>query len=281
MNCGSHKGHHNETTMTNHKSDSRLSIHSYFKAIERVEIQFALIRFALKTLSKAKIQRFYQAHLQAKLSAVESCVQQLKEDFGNDMYEGLDAMMREQLTKEHRKQNRPGDTRFMVEFSEDRLNQSELLLLVAHFESFMKDVHSRFLMAAPGKVFSKRDTKVMLRDLFDAQGPDAYNGFLNELVIKEVKSLDAQRIEKRAEYFSEHYGISFGSDKDIEDLKEIMQIRNKISHEIYAPPPGTPEEVRDQALVADQTLKRARQLIRLIPSACIHAGAREYHRYFR
>ena len=86
----------------------------------------------------------------------------------------------------------------------------------------MKDVHRTFLTAAPAKVFSSRDTKVMLRDVFDASAGNPFATFLNELIIKEVKWLDSQRIDKRAEYFSQHYGVSFGSPEDIVALKQIM-----------------------------------------------------------
>ena len=266
--------------MTNRKSDSRLAIHAYLQAIERVEIQFALIRFALKSLSAARIRGFHQAHLQAQLSGIESGFKRLKELSPEEAFDGIKEMVFDHLRKKHRKENRHADTRFKIEFSEDRINQSELLLLVAHFESFMKEVHRTFLTAAPGKVFSKRDTKVMLREVFDGQSANAFGKFLKELIIKEVKFLDSQRVARRVEYFSEHFGISFGSQEEITELEEIMQVRNRISHEIYAPPPSNPEQVRDQALVGDEMLKRARQLFRNIPSRCIEVGAKTYQSYF-
>ncbi len=266
------------------RSDSRLSIHTYLEAIRGVETQFALIRFALKKLSKEEIQAFYKAQLRNALSNIESVIQKSKEyspDKAFQVFEAAGATLREHLRKEHRKENRKADTRFKVELSEDRLNQSELLLLVAYFESFMKEVHSTFLTAAPAKIFSKRDTKVMLRKVFDGEAADPFGKFLKELIIKEVKSLDARKIEERADYFLENYGISIGSEKKIDDLKEIMATRNKISHAIYASPPRSAEQVTDRGLVGDGMLKRARELFVEIPTRCLEAGAKMYPCNFR
>ena len=58
---------------------------------------------------------------------------------------------------------------------------------------------------------------------------------------KEVKWLDSQNIESKADYFEKHFGISFGKPKEIEELKEIMRRRNEISHEIYEPPKNNDE----------------------------------------
>lgn len=183
--------------------------------------------------------------------------------------------------KQQRKKNRPADVRFKRELSEDRLNQSELLLLVAHFESFMKEVYRTFLTAAPARVFGASDTKVILRDVFDHQTPNPFERFLKELMIKEVKRLDAQRIEQRAKYFQEHFGVLFGSEAEIDQLKEIMTIRNKIAHEIYSRPPCTLEQVTEQPLVSDEMLGRARSLFRDVPRRCIQTGEKDYPTYFR
>ena len=276
--------------MTNFKevmkrhNDTRLSVRTYLDALEGVETQFALIRFALGALSKKAIKGFFEVRLHQQLGTISAAFKKMKESAqGGEVEEWnqTEEMVQEFVKKKHRKNSKASDTRFKIELSEDRLNQSELLLLVAHFESFMKEVHRAFLTAAPAKVFSKRDTKFMLREAFQDGTGSHFGKFLDELVIKEVKSLDAQRIARRAEYFSEHFGISFGSQKELGDLKEIMETRNKISHEIYCPPPRSPEQVRDQPLVPHDMLKRARRLFRDIPLRCVEAGAKVYPSYFR
>jgi len=193
-----------------------------------------------------------------------------------------------------RREKRAGNLRFTSEFTEDRLNQSELLLLVAHFESFMRLVHERFLLAAPNKVFGKgfrdeQNPKIPIKDIFDTT-QSAWNSqkFLNELVAKEVKWLDAQNIEMKADYFSKHFGISFGSADDVKELKAIMKRRNEISHEIYEPPKSEGEVLKDALeegkeppLVPGSMLKTARELFHSIPRSCIEYGGKTYQSYFK
>lgn len=384
--------------MKNQLHDTRLSINPYLKALDAVETQFALIRFALNKLSKGQIQGFYKARLNAQLTTISTSLDNAREwvaltfsagdlvdlrslasklkqptdavstylknqlsattlialakyqGSGSDpvplqktlvedinriirsrsIYETQrfadgslrsetqqllaqnpqgDALLRlnrllledaypqeisrseewestkedalEYKKKMHKKDNRPADTRFKIEMSEDRINQSELLLLVAHFESFMKEVHQTFLTAAPAKVFSKRDTKFMLRELFAPETGSSFSKFLNELIIKEVKRLDKENIEAMAGYFFEHFGIGFGTKEEIDDLKEIMVTRNKISHEIYSTPPRTLEQIKDQPLVSDAMLKRARNLFKSVPRKCVEVGAKTYQSHFR
>ena len=121
----------------------------------------------------------------------------------------------------------------------------------------------------------------MLREVFDDHPEDLFGKFLRELTKKEVKRVDHLRIEQRAEYFAKHYKVSFGSKKEIQDLKEIMDRRNRISHEIYYPPPHSNEQLKDPGLVGDETLTRARQLFREVPARCIGAGRKLYRHYFR
>jgi len=264
--------------------DSHLSVRTYLETLEGVETQFALIRFALNALSKNAIKGFFEAHLQNQIDAFSASFAKFKAGLPSEDVAGwnqTEIMVRDSIKKKHRKDSKPSDARFKIELSEDRLNQSELLLLVAHFESFMKDVHRTFLTAAPAKVFSKRNTKFTLSKAFQDGADGYFSKFLNELVIKEVRSLDSQRIEQRAEYFAKHFGVSFSSPKEIQELREIMDTRNKISHEIYCPPPRSAEHVREQPLVSDQMLKRSRQLFRDIPSRCVNAGSKVYPSYFR
>jgi hypothetical protein len=204
--------------------ENQLSTRFYREELEGVEIQFALIRFALGKLSKSSIQDFFKVRLNQRLDRISAGFEVNKEQSKDDTekWAEIEKTVIDHVKKKHRKDSRPSDARFKIELSEDRLNQSELLLLVAHFESFMKDVHRTFLTAAPAKVFSKRETKFILREAIEDQPYDPFGKFLKELIIKEVKSLDAQRIERRAEYFAEHFGISFGSREDIEGLKERL-----------------------------------------------------------
>jgi len=275
--------------------DKRLSFKPYRQAIERVQIQFDLIRFSLKSLTKKDQKQFFKNVLDEKIAQTEITRALCKQHkiLTDDMDQNLD-MVNKINKADFRKEKRAGNLRLTSEFTEDRLNQSELLLLVAHFESFMKLVHKRFLLAAPSKVFGAefrgaQNPTLTLKEIFDSS-ESVWNsqGFLKELIAKEVKWLDAQKIEKKADYFARHFGISFGKPNEIEDLTKIMKRRNEISHQIYEPPKSesevlkeTLEEGKEQPLVPDSMLKKARQLFHSIPNNCIEYGGKTYQSYFK
>jgi hypothetical protein len=248
-----------------------------------VETQFALVRFILKESTDGLIQQFYKERHDTVNANIDKLLKNkdLSPEETKDWRENLETL-RDCAGKKHKKQSRPADDRFKIELSEDRLNQSELLLLVAHFESFMKEVHRAFLTVAPTKVFSRRDTtKVNLSEVFDTQSANPFDKFLKELIIKEVKRLDAQNVEQRAKYFADHFGVSFGTEIQIGQLKTIMEKRNKITHEIYSAPPAKLEEIKEQPLVSDEMLRQARRIFREVPDSCIKAGATNYQSHFR
>jgi hypothetical protein len=276
--------------------DKRLSFKPYRQVLERVQIQFDLIRFSMKALKEKDQKEFFKQVAEKKLSSNEKYRTFLKQHklFSDEEADQMADERVKKIKSELRQENRAGNLLVISEFSEDRLNQSELLLLVAHFESFMKLVHEAFLHAAPGKVFGKsfrdeQNPKIPLKDIFDStQSSSNTRKFLNELVAKEVKWLDAQNIEVKADYFAKHFGISFGKAEEIETLKKIMKRRNEISHEIYEPPKNhdemlkeTLEQGKERPLVLEPMLAKARELFFWIPQKCIESGGKIYQSNFK
>lgn len=283
-------------------SNAVLSLEPYKELLDRVETQFGLLRFSLKSLKRRDYNQFWDLVGSKQVAQFEKTCSILKKHLNDQkqpkpivdsLVDSFDSIKRDALANVKRAK-RAGSLRATAEFTEDRLNQSELLLLVAHFESFMKVVHERFLHAAPAKVFGKgfRDTqnaKIALEDIFPS-GQSGWNPdkFLSELIAKEVKWLDSQSIPTKADYFNKRLGISFGPPEEIENLKQIMELRNQISHEIYEHPKNHEEMLKETLgqgiqppLVSAPTLERARQLFYLIPRKCIEHGAKSYPYQFK
>ena len=276
--------------------DKRLSFRPYRQTIERVQTQFDLIRFSLQSLTAKDQKQFFKKVSDEKIGNIEKFRVLAKQHkiLPDDQVDQDADMMIGHIKTEMRREKRAGNLRLTAEFTEDRLNQSKLLLLVAHFESFMKLVHERLLLAAPAKVFGnafrgEQNPRIPLRDIFDSTEV-FWNShkFLQEQIAKEVKWLDAQNIETKADYFAKYFGISFGKPEDIEELKKIMKRRNEISHEIYEPPKTeeqvlteTLEKGKEQPLVPDPMLKKARSLFESIPRSCIEYGGKTYQSYFK
>lgn len=265
---------------------SKLSASAYLDALERVEQQFALLRFAV-SCSESRLSKFNKGFLEKRLGMVDVNLTKLNEKFPETADPELDAELRKMVKSDWRKRNRHRDMRFRIEFLEDRLNQSELLLLVAHFESFLKVVHMQYLLAAPGIVLSKGKTEILVKSLFSKTDDFRPDLWLRGAIFKEVKVLDREGITEKADYFQKHYKISFGSDVDLKTLVEIMEQRNKVSHEIFVregekPNLATePERVSELPVVPDDLLCEARRMFREIPSRCVSVGAKRYPAFFK
>ena len=255
-----------------------------------------MLRFSLKTLKAKDQKQFFMEIAAKKLAQIEKFRAAAKEQkiFPDEEADQIADDQIKRVQSALRREKRAGNLYATSEFTEDRLNQSELLLLVAHFESFMKIVHERFLLAAPGKVFGsgfrdEQNPRIPLKDIFDStQSHWNTQKFLEELIAKEVKWLDAQSINIKADYFEKHFGIAFGATADIQELTSIFRRRNQISHEVYEPPKNheemlkeTLEQGKQQPLVESPMLAKARQFFYWIPQKCIEHGGKTYQSYFK
>ena len=277
-------------------TDKRLSFRPYRLVLESVQTQFDLIRFSLDLIKPKDRKQFFKQKADKKLAGIEEfrVVAKQQKILSDEDVDQRAADQIEYIRSQLRREHRAGNIHAISEFTEDRLNQSELLLLVAHFESFMKLVHERFLLAAPAKVFGKsfrgkENAEIPVKEIFDSsQGFWNTQAFLKEQAAKEVKWLDSQNIESKAAYFEKNFGISFGKPDEIKELKAIMRRRNEISHEIYEPPKShdemlkaTVESGKEQPLVLDPMLARARHFVYSIPKKCIEYGGKTYQSFFK
>lgn len=152
-------------------SDERLSFRPYRQVLESVQTQFDLLRFSLDSLEPNDQKRFFKGTAETKIAQVENFRMQAKQQKVLPD-EDVDQLANEQIDRvksDTRRANRAGNLHVLSEFTEDRLNQSELLLLVAHFESFMKLVHETYLRAAPSSVFANgfrddQNPKIAIKD---------------------------------------------------------------------------------------------------------------------
>jgi hypothetical protein len=259
----------------------RISIKPYREAIEGVVLQFDLLRYAINRLGNAQLKRFIALERDKNISLFQEGLKHAVDSgvLKTEDATGLSDMVIGEQKKKYRKLARRGTLRFYPEFTEDRLNQSELLLLIAHFESFMRIVHKAFLKLGHSKVFykafrGKQNAPTTIKEVF---APN----FLPGMIEKEVKWLDSQSIALRADYFEEHFRVKFGNAKDLERLDELFKRRNEISHHVFRLPPNEPGEIEEPPLVSDRMIRDARQLLSSIPSEAVRVGAKTYQSCFQ
>jgi len=164
---------------------------------------------------------------------------------------------------------------FHDQFTKDNLDRSEILLLFAHFERFMQDLHQDILQAEekaltvleqeyePGKKFSKNNEKFADADIFEDLA-----GFKAKRIKWQAEELNRKGIDVRAKYFRK-LGIEWGTKTEILLVKQISDLRNTISHESA------------HELVPSQLVQKAEKVLLDVPHRC-HAQAKKLHsQYFK
>ena len=142
-----------------------------------------------------------------------------------------------------------------LEASENRINQNELILMMAVFESIMKDIHREVLRQKPSLL--KPDRKIDLGRIISTGS----SSVIEEEIEREVTSLDRKNLDEKCRYFEATLDLSWGDKFVLNSVKKSLRKRNIILHE-------DPDTVIDQkdnmfALLASMT----------IPLFCIAQGS--------
>jgi len=247
-----------------------VKISSYFERLDIVAIQFRFLRFTVAQLPKARRVKFFRELKREETERTKKAFEMMKGFWPGEPAE-FEAFKTHQLewTEKHLlKKFSRRNQRFYDEFIEDGINASELLIRVAHFEAFMKDIHLEVLRAKPallGEIRPKREVKY--EDVFKTGV--SYTDFQNQECMREVEEVDRLGISKRAKYFLDNLKLRWCDDTNLELLVDVMDLRNQLSHETPSHP------------VEKEFLDKAIDLLRSIPSSCIHEAEKLYPGRFK
>jgi hypothetical protein len=239
-----------------------LTLATYTDRLELMDIQYRLIRFAIGKLSASQRQSFF-SHLKAeRMSPVQRALDSALGHQENlkDQIPGIISRVERSLRPKYSKKTQ----RFYFEFLEDGINASELLIRVAHFEAFMKDIHTEVLRSAPCLLGSTNPGRQIKFEKLFIPGR-TFNDFLLQEINREVRSVDRESLMFRANYFADHLKLPWCSKDDLELLDQVSDTRNKLSHE----QPSLP--------VSPQFLERASKLMGNIPYCCFTAAKKRYN----
>ncbi|HTD66305.1 MAG TPA: hypothetical protein VK846_07225 [Candidatus Limnocylindria bacterium] len=225
----------------------KVKLDSFEERFSELDVQFSLMRFALSQLSKAKRNSFFQA-IKTKKHAEENqnwdktteAIKELhfdNEDLVLETFNSLRKSNLRQISKRYGSANQY----FFKQFSEDGLSRSELLLVIAHFEAFLKELHAAVLKANPSILaLSKPNRQIQRESLFQY----GYQKILEEEIAAEVNEVDRKSVKDRARYFEEKLGLKWGDEVVVKAVKDATDARNEISHE-------NPNKVIADAWLAD------------------------------
>jgi hypothetical protein len=145
------------------------------------------------------------------------------------------------------------------------LNSAELILLIAFFEAFMKQIHKQVLLAKPillACIKPKRPIK--LKELFR-------NGFERikiDETSRQVREADRLPTKDKAIFFQRKLKLGWGDDIPMDRVSELIEQRHKIVHMTHDWP------------ITDKDVKDARKLFLAIPKECINKATKIYSTHF-
>lgn len=170
------------------------------------------------------------------------------------------------------------DAQTHVEFAENKLHQTEIVLRCAFFEAEMKDIHHHCLCAEPKRL--KADKKIDLGRIV-AKGEETV---VEEEIKEEVDRLDRQNVRARADYFvnvlglkwadpqlsQQFYRLRFEQDHEqvVMEIKKYSDLRNKIVHE------------DTDYVVKHDELSGSRNYFTFVPSFCCLQAVKLYPTHF-
>lgn len=132
--------------------------------------------------------------------------------------------------KRARKKFAPRNRRIYSETIQDGTNASELLIRIAHFEAFMKDIHTEVLCAKPALLAKIRPSREVKYEHIFTESP-TFKAILDQQIQREVEEVDRLSFQKRAEYFDKQLNLPMADEATLKFVGDMMKVRNEISHE--------------------------------------------------
>lgn len=256
-----------------------LSVDPYLDALKQMETQFEFLRYAFEKLSRNKAEEFFSSKRQSELSHFSSKLEMataqglLDQDISQDLASRKAKILSKKLNKENQ-------ALYRTQFVPDDLNKSELLLLVALFESFLKEIYESLVRAEPRRAFAKSGKEVALREIFaDNVREWAKSKFFDKIVKEQVEHFDHTPFKDSKDSKKEDrtkllaaYELKL-DEKDIAVAFELIERRHKISHRWT-----DRNEVKH---VSPKELTDAKRVFNIIPRRLISQAAEKYPQFFK
>ncbi len=237
--------------------------------MEDLEIQFQLLRLAHSSLSNKSFQGFFKKLAASQAQEKKREWEEFKLLIG-DMPQGRLSESIDRAAREEQKQIRmrfgKSNQYFFKQFVIDGLCRSQLLLAVAHFESFLKDIHEGILWCRPSILALRNTNRHITREDLFTKG---YEKVLETEICREIDDVDRMPVKKRATYFTETLALSWGDEDLIKEIGAASDVRNEISHE-------NPDKVISEEFVSGAILA-----IKKVVKTCIFAATRSHPMQFK
>ena len=204
-----------------------IKIASYNGRLELIDVEFRFIRRAMDSFSAKKKHAFFSDLSREQTSRLDANLKKIPQDVMTpEEVQDLSAFALRRTRKKFAPRNRQPYT----ETVQDGTNASELLIRVALFEAFMKDIHTEVLRAKPALLAKIRPGREVKYEHIFTERP-TFNAILHQQVTREVEEVDRLSFQRRADYFAKQLNLPLADEETIEFVTRIMDLRNEISHE--------------------------------------------------
>ena len=202
-----------------------ISMLGYDENLDRIDLEFGYIRLAIGRLSAKAKNSFFNKFSQKPQDRYAKLFDLQLHGLPQEIVEKTKKEIAKGISKRFISKNRQPH----YEIIQDGINASELLIRVALFEAFMKEIHRAILQAKPNLLATIHpDKSVKFQQLFSRNN---FTMVLNEKIDDEVLELDRQKFSRRVGYFKEKLGISMGTKEDVKTISEAIDRRHEISHQ--------------------------------------------------
>lgn len=237
-----------------------IKLASYNNRLELIDVEFRFIRRAIASLSAKKKHAFFSELSREQTTRLDANLKRISADVMTpEEVQDLSAFARRRTRKKFEPRNR----RPYTDAIEDGTNASELLIRVALFESFMKDIHAEVLHAKPALLAKIRPNREVKYEHIFTDRP-TFEAVLHQQILREVDEVDRVSFQKRADYFAKHLNLPLADEDTLEFVERMMNARNEISHE------------NPLKTVSPADLDRAARVLRSIPSQVLNRARAEY-----
>jgi len=248
-----------------------VSLKNYELAIWNLKTQLALIRFALARFSKERNVR--REFLKQRSEQIRAEWHHLAKTEA-EQFLGWEDFLAPTFAKKEG-QWLQSNLQAVIEFSEHRLNQMELIVRYALFEAVLKDAIGNILWEYPERIDTlvHKSFEVPKKRRRDEDKED-FRGRVTEKLVDSIARLRYKSSPQTkskfpaclGEYLKVALGLEFEQEKFIEVLQKTRNARNKIAHRSNLSP----------TVLTDEFMASARTALSEFPRRLIRAAIEDY-----
>jgi hypothetical protein len=248
-------------------SNKKFSLSRYRDQSDWLSLIFDLPRHSLKELGDKGFRRFMENSRRPEDAKIEKFLAFIKKD-----PEMESAFIPSEIKQRHRKKmSQKLPISRSLKWAEYKghallgLNSSELIIRVALFETFLKEIHRQTLLAKPQLLsLVKPNRQIPLKDIFHG----GFERFKLTEIDRQVREADRLKTGVKAKFFERRLKLPWGKDSDVARIEYLVNLRHELVHANHSTP------------VTDNDIKDTRELLFKTLSNCVGVAAKIYSTHF-